>query len=240
MRVLIDLIILLIIALCAWRGWKKGLIVGLCGLLALGVSVYAADVISKAYYADYTQILDPVISGYTDTSTGTVTAEIDPEDEEAKHPYVELTKEEKEDVYSVTYAVMRQCGVAADPSEKIAAEFDEQYDKVDYALIGGMGEYLTARITYVLLFAAVFVLIYALFCILENILNLTFSLPGVADYVNRGLGAVAGVLRAIALLLVICCVCRYLGILLGNDRIVGTVFFEKLINSNFIANRLGI
>ena len=76
MHILIDLFIVLIIGLTAWRGWKKGVIVGLCGLLTLAVSVYGANVVATAYYTEYTQILDPFISGYVDTSTALVTKDV--------------------------------------------------------------------------------------------------------------------------------------------------------------------
>ena len=243
MHILIDLFIVLIIGLTAWRGWKKGVIVGLCGLLTLAVSVYGANVVATAYYTEYTQILDPFISGYVDTSTALVTKDVQEDaaqdGEEETMPYVLLSEEEKSDVYSVTYAVMRQCGVANRAAEKIAVEFSGQYTSVNSELVNAMGEYLTGRITYMVLFAAVFVLFITLFTIIENVLNLTFAMPGI-EKVNRGLGAAAGAIRAIGLLLVVCCVCRYLGLFLGNDRISATWIFEKMINSNLIANMLGV
>lgn len=247
MHILIDLLILLLIGLTAWRGWKKGVIVGLCGLLALVISIYGAHIVATAYYTEYTQILDPFISGYMDTSTTLVTQDTQDEtagdaaqdDENETKPYVILTDEEKKDVYSVTYAAMRQCGVANRAAEKIAAEFAGQYTTVDNTLVDAMGEYLTGRITYMILFAVGFILIMTLFTILENVLNLTFAMPGI-EKVNRGLGAAVGAIRAICLLLVVCCVCRYLGLFLGNDRISATWIFEGMINSNLIANILGV
>ena len=70
-------------------------------------------------------------------------------------------------------------------------------------------------------------------------LNLTFAMPGI-EKINRGLGAAAGAVRAICLLLVVCSVCRYLGLFLGNDRISATWIFEGMVNSNLIANILGV
>ena len=244
MHILIDLLIVLLIGLTAWRGWKKGLIVGLCGLLTLAVSIYGANVVARAFYAEYTQILDPFISGYVDTSTSLVTGtdaseSTGKDDAKTTKPYVFLSQEQKKDVYSVSYAVMRQCGVANRASEKIAQEFAGQYTTVDHTLVEAMGEYLTGRITYMVLFAAVFILFITLFTILENVLNLTFAMPGI-EKINRGTGAAVGALRCICLFLVIGCVCRYLGLFIGNDRIASTWLFETMINSNFIANMLGV
>ena len=46
MKLIIHLILLLILLLCAWSGWKRGLILGVGSLLALVISVYSADLLS--------------------------------------------------------------------------------------------------------------------------------------------------------------------------------------------------
>ena len=40
MKVLIDVVLLLSIALCVWGGYKKGLIMGIGGILAILIAVY--------------------------------------------------------------------------------------------------------------------------------------------------------------------------------------------------------
>ena len=49
MKLIIHLILLLILLLCAWSGWKRGLILGVGSLLALVISVYSADLLSTTY-----------------------------------------------------------------------------------------------------------------------------------------------------------------------------------------------
>ena len=244
MRFIINLILLLIIGLSAWRGYKKGMLVGICGILALVISIYGANLVATAYTDDYTSILDPFVSGYVETATGIVTDESTEEEEEGNaltKAYVQLSDGEKEDVRSVTFAVMRQCGVATDAANKIADEFAMEHTEVNYDLTNHMGTYLTERITFILLFAVVFIIIYIVFVVIENVLNLTLSIPTNAGMIaDKSCGVVLGLIRAIILLSVVGCVLRYLGMFIGVERVDHTWLLNKFVNSEFIAGRLGV
>lgn len=249
MRFLINCLLAFIIVLSAWRGYKKGIIVGLCGILALVVSIYGANLVATAYTGDYTSILDPFVSGYVETATGVVTdsAEGD-ETEEGEEDgnaltkaYVQLSEDEKQDVRSVTFAVMRQCGVSTHAANKIADEFAEEHTEINYDLTNHMGAYLTERITFIMLFAVVFIIIYIVFVVLENVLNLTFSIPtSMGAIVDHAGGVLMGFIRALILLSVAGCVMRYLGMFIGVERVDKTWLLNLFVNSEFIAGKLGV
>ena len=42
MRLIIDIILLVIVALCTWSGYKKGLIGGIAGILAVIIALFSA------------------------------------------------------------------------------------------------------------------------------------------------------------------------------------------------------
>lgn len=159
--------------------------------------------------------------------------------EENQSAFANLTDKEKRDVYHVSYAVICELGVADGAAEKIAKEAAEDTDEVGQPLAGILSEKLCAKFSYVVVFAVTFILSLILFAFLGNILDIRLELPGL-EKANNISGAVLGGIKGIILVLFICCVCRYLGIIIGETRIHKTVILEWLMNKNIIANILGI
>ena len=66
---IIDLVLLLIIILCAWRGFRNGLIAGVLAVCAVLFSVYAADILADTYSGEFTKMLEPFVTGVVDTAS---------------------------------------------------------------------------------------------------------------------------------------------------------------------------
>ena len=49
MKAVIDIILLIIIALCTWNGYKRGLVGGIAGILAIVVALFGGSILSSAY-----------------------------------------------------------------------------------------------------------------------------------------------------------------------------------------------
>ena len=61
MSVLLDLLILLILAFCVWRGMRRGLILTICGFLAIFVGFIGASVTVDVLNEPVARIIQPVI-----------------------------------------------------------------------------------------------------------------------------------------------------------------------------------
>lgn len=66
MHIVIDLVLLAIIIICVWSGYKKGFIIGIANLLGIIVSLYAAVLVSSAFSYDVVPVLRPFVSGYVE------------------------------------------------------------------------------------------------------------------------------------------------------------------------------
>ena len=64
MRAVIDLVLLAIIIISIWSGYKKGLIMGIAALCAAIISLYGASLVSEAYSYEVVPVLRPFVSGY--------------------------------------------------------------------------------------------------------------------------------------------------------------------------------
>ena len=67
MKAVIDIILLIIIALCTWNGYKRGLVGGIAGILAIVVALFGSSLLSSAYSHEVVPALEPFIDGYVDS-----------------------------------------------------------------------------------------------------------------------------------------------------------------------------
>ena len=55
----LDIIIIAVVAVAAWRGYRKGLVMTLCGFLAVFVALAGATVVSNALAGPVSQAIRP-------------------------------------------------------------------------------------------------------------------------------------------------------------------------------------
>lgn len=235
----LDLILIGIILLAAWKGFRAGFINGIAGILAVVVAVYGGNLISHTYSSEFTDMLEPFVSGIVESIEGKVMDSIKGEGDEGFVPVHDLTGVTDSDVGGICVAVMRQLGISEGSAEKLAEKVESQASEANAKMLEALTAVLCDRIAYIALFAIAFLLIIIIFTALGNILDLAFGLPGL-ESINHILGGVLGAVKGILIVLVITCVCRYLGIVLKTDLLEGTIIMRRLIDSNFIANLLQI
>ena len=72
---LIDTGILGIVAFCAWRGYRNGLIRGAFGIVTLIISLFLANTIATAYKDEFSGVLTPFVGGVIESALSDLTAE---------------------------------------------------------------------------------------------------------------------------------------------------------------------
>ncbi len=247
MSILIDLLIVAIIVYCAWQGLKKGLVNSAFGIFALIVAVFFGHIFATVYGNEFSNMFNPFATGLIDNAISTV-ADVQETDattyslegaEEAEAPVIILTESEKSDVYSVSYAALRQLGIAEKSAEAIAVEVAEDNTVVDQEMAIDLTAKLCDRIAYVLVLGIVFTIVAIIAAIIGNVLNLYFKLPNL-ETANKISGSVLGAVKGIIIVMFIACFCRYFGLILGQETISDTWLLEFFINHNGLANTLGM
>ncbi|MBR5491205.1 MAG: CvpA family protein, partial [Oscillospiraceae bacterium] len=66
MKGIIDILILIILVCGLWTGYKKGLIMGILGMLVLMVSIYGANLLSNTFSYDVVVALKPFAAGFVE------------------------------------------------------------------------------------------------------------------------------------------------------------------------------
>ena len=67
MKTVINIILIAIVALCTWHGFRKGLVGGIAGILAIVLALFGANLLSTAYSHQVTPVLHPFVDGFIDS-----------------------------------------------------------------------------------------------------------------------------------------------------------------------------
>ena len=225
MSIIIDLILVAIIAFCAWNGYRKGFIMGISGILALIIAFYGAQIVADTYSQEFTSMLKPFVSGIVDNAVAST-------QEENSAQY------EENDVYGVTYDALGNIGVLKTAAEDIAQEIAEKVERTGQTMREEIVNVLCSKIAYVLTAIIVFLLVLIVFTVIANILNLAFKLPGL-EFINEIFGGIFGFIKGAIIVVTIAWVMRYLGVLVDEDIVNKTVLLEWLMEHNLVTKFFG-
>ena len=238
MSLVIDLALVGIIALCGWRGFRTGIINGVCWVLAIVIAIYGANLIATAYSGDFSDMLHPFALGVIENTMSGDDKE-ETEGETVIDPNISVDERDELDVYTVAKAVLTRLGLADGAADSLATKVAGTNDRVSSAMASELTTLLCDRVSYVAVFAIAFTLIAIIFTVIGNVFDLSFGIPG-HENLNHVTGAALGVIRGILVVMVICCVGRYLGILIPDGVTEKTHIFKSLVEANKIASLLNI
>jgi len=238
---LLDLILLGVIALCAWRGSKNGILVGAVSILGIVACMVAGNIMADTYDDEFSSVPMSIGNGLVDNySTKILMADyaniVEGEDDDL---VVRLTDEQKRDVYAVSHAVCRQLGLAESVSGEIAGRVASQTNTVNQAMNHVLATEICLQVTHAGIFVIVFLLLIIILAAIRNTLDLYLSLPGL-EIVNRILGAVIGGVKGLIYVLLFATILRYAGVLVSDEVIQSSLLTRGLTEHNLIANILGI
>lgn len=174
-----DILIVALLALMAWRGAAKGLVLSLCGLAAVFVAFFAAQFLSDQFCEPVAGILRPIV---TQTIRG-AEAEPVPADPAQDYTVEELLSSIQEKGLFEGFSDFLEQGVA--------------YDSLGHGPLSpldALAGYLSLGIARALLFGGSFLIILLVWFLVSHALDLAFHLPILAE-VNTVGGLIAGLVK---------------------------------------------
>jgi len=225
---LIDLAIIGIVAFCAWRGYRNGLIRGVFGVLTLILSLFFANIAATAYSEEFKGMMAPFVGGIVDTTLSEMAmAGAEPEP---------LEHENQSEEFRTAYTVLRRIGLPVSAAVRVAELTVEE--GFEGQLSDAIAEKLSTALAYVTVFAISFVLIAIVFAVIGNLIGFVFSLPGL-KLLDIIAGVAFGFVKGLLIVLALSAVVRYFG-LLALDTLEETAVLNYLVGNNIVANMLGI
>ena len=206
MSLLLDLAVVAVLALCAWRGAVRGLVLTLCGLLAVLVAFGGAFFLSDRFSDGLASLIQPYIQVHVEDLLET-SAEEDTDD--AAPPSSGLSipgySEDEETIASLDEVLRALSGskLFAGLAQSVADAIDEGVLAVVTTAAAAVSAFLAQQIARSGLFLVSFFLILVVWWLLSHVLDLAFRLP-VLRTLNKSGGLLIGLAKGVLVLLVAC------------------------------------
>ncbi|MCD8088493.1 MAG: CvpA family protein [Oscillospiraceae bacterium] len=240
---IINLILVVIIVVCAWQGFKKGIIMGIVGVLVIILSLYGGQLLSDTFSYEVIPVLKPFLSGYMETQVENTTYELLGYEMDENENYVvdyslsDLLDQNPGIEETVAVETYKSLGFFDAIAEDLGAKVVEYMDENDATLSSSVITILCQAVTWYGGFLLFFIIIYALLTVLVNIPNLSFRLPYVG-IVNDVVGLGIGIFTGFLLCSVIIWALQFVGLLIPEETLrsasLATYFLDKNMLSNYI------
>lgn len=239
MAFLLDLALVLAVLYCGWRGFRTGIINGICSILAVIVAIYGANLVATAYSSEFTGVMKPFATGLVESIESDLADYAAGTADEDVEPKLPLSVTELDDDVLLSRSVLRELGFLEEVAAAMAERVPVVREERSLSQVEAVTEVICDRICFVLIFAIAYLLITLVFSVIGNVLDVTFGIPG-HENINHITGAVLGVAQGVMLVIVLTCLVRYLGILIPDTLLERTWITEKLVEGNKLASLLGL
>ena len=237
MKIIIDIVLLTIVALCTWGGYRKGLIGGIAGIIAIVIAIFSGGLISSTYSQEVVPALEPFVDGFIDSASNREAVL-----QEMGYGGTDLSLEdvlERDSSlrYDYAYECLRAVGFYDERAEELAGQ------SVRYAADNGVDmtdavvAVLCDTVTYVAGLTLSFLLILILIVAIGNVGNLSFRLPNMELLDEIG-GAVLGFVKGVLYCVLLCWLLSFFGIVIGKDTLSETTLAQFFLSFRFLTNGL--
>ncbi len=241
MKTAIDILLLVILVYGTWTGYKRGLIMGLAGVLVLVVSVYGANLLSNAFSYDVVPALRPFAGGYIEKMVDGEDGVLQSMDWDNDHNYSlnDLLSQYTDEHDEFAAECFRRLGItpaAADVMAESAVSYSREHNE---NLVDAIVHELCARISYMGCFVIAFLIIVIILTVVINLPNLSYKIPHL-DLANDIAGTVIGFVTAAAYCAVFVWALKFMGIIIGGETLGDTVLGGWFLKHDFLAKILGV
>ena len=236
-RLILDIVLLVIIALCTWSGYRRGLIGGIAGILAVVIALFGGSLLSSAYSHEVEPVLQPFVDGYIDSQNI--------RDDVLKtmgYGYTDLSLEDvlaRDSSLRYDYAVecMKTVGIYQERAEEMAAKSVEYASRTGVSMTDAVVSVLCGTVSFVGGLVVAFLLILILLVAIGNIGNLSFRLPSLELLDEIG-GAVLGFAKGFLYCVLLCWVLSFMGLIIGRDTLETTTLAQFFLQIKFLTGGL--
>ena len=237
-RLILDIILLLIVAICTWSGYRKGLIAGIAGILAVIIALFGGSLLSSAYSREVVPVLEPFVDGYIDSQN--TRNEIVKKLNNGYETDLSLEDFLARDTslrYNYAEECMKTVGIYQDRAEEMARMAVDYADRNGVSMTDAVVTVLCNTASFVGGLTVAFLMILILLVAIGNIGNLSFRLPNLELLDEIG-GAVLGFVKGFLYCVLLCWLLSFLGLIIGKDTLESTTLAQFFLQIKFLTSGL--
>lgn len=227
-----DLAIVVILAVFAFHGAHRGLLLSLCGLVAVIVAFIGAG-----FVAD---LLSPKVAGYLEPKFAfTIEAELERQlDAALPDPSTPSGAPAGNVPLTDVLNILKDMGLYQSAVDAVNDAVEKGMTDVAAGAAAAVAASIAGTVAYMILFVVSFVAILILWTLLSHALDLVAKLPGLS-FLNKTGGALLGLLKGCAILFLCAWVLRYLGNIIPEEAVEETRLLRFFMTANPVALALG-
>lgn len=237
MKLIIDIVLLVIIALCTWNGFKRGLVGEIIGLFIIMVALLGGTVLSNAYSGEVIPALRPFISGYVDSQNTRDRILDNMGYGESDYSLEDILASDSSLRYDYAYECLTDIGFYEKTCDRLAEDCVKYSEEKDTDMTSAVTEIMCQTMTYVLGLTVAFLMILIILVAIGNLLNLSMRLPGMENLDEIG-GTVLGFVKGFMYCVLLCWFLSFLGSVLGKSTLYNTTLARFFMAFEFITNGL--
>lgn len=238
MKWAIDLVLLAVLLLCGWNGYKKGLIMEIGAMLCLVVSLYAATLVANTFSYEVVSALKPFAGGYIEDVIATKAPER-LEYDLSEYSINDVIAEDPEKAHALAKATFQCLGVYEVTADELADDVQAYADENKVSLKNAIIDVCCNTVVYAAAVSLIFMIILIFLTVLGNIPNLSFRLPNMEEVDEIG-GALVGLLRGVVLCMLAVWALKFLGLVIGEETLAGTILAKLFEKFGFVSFFLGV
>ena len=237
MKLILNLSLLIILILCVWGGFKKGLIWSIAGLVSIIFSLVIANALSSAYSKELVPALNPFIGGFIDSETTTddVLQKLGYEDSDLS--LNDILAQDSSLRYDYAYEAIRDIGFYRDVSEEMARDSVTYADTNQVSMTEAVIVVVCNTVAYVACITLAFIMILILLTAVLDLFNLEFKLPNI-DIIDEVGGSALGLMKGFLYCVLLCWVLGFMGLVIGKDTADDTAMVRFFLAFRFITKTL--
>ena len=241
MKGIIDILILIILVCGLWTGYKKGLIMGILGMVVLMVSIYGANLLSNTFSYDLIVAMEPFAAGFVEDKVEGEDGAIETLgwENEKNYSFEDLIAQHEDELEEMAILSYEKMGIAPSSAEIMGVAALEYAESEDENLMDAIIHELCSRISYVGCFVIAFTLIAIMLTVLINLPNLSYRIPHL-ELANDIGGTALGLIMAIGYCAILVWVLKFMGIIIGMETLSETTLGKFFLNRDIMTAILGI
>ena len=202
--IVLDVVLVALVALGAWRGARKGLVLTLCGLLAIVVAYAGAIYVSQEFSDGLSAVLQPAVEERLQNTLNKALEEGAGQGEGSGDSVQSMTVDQILDVVGDS----RLFGIALG---SLREELQQGVNQTASTAITAVSAAVAGYVARMILFSVAFLLVLLAWTLLSHILDLACRLP-VLHALNKLLGALAGGVQVLVILFAVGWILRVLAV----------------------------
>ncbi len=237
----INLVLIAILIICAWQGFKKGIIMGIIEVLVIILSLYGAQLLTDTFSYEVIPVLQPFVNGYIENQVQENTyLAFGYEPDENGDFDVDLSvgdlldsrPEAREEITLTTYQGL---GLYDELARTLTDRSLEYAEENNASLVSSVVTVVCQSITWYGGFLLAFILVFTVLIVIVNIPNLSFRIPYVGIVNDIG-GLAIGIFTGALFCSVVVWAMQFIGILLPEETVRSTGLAAYFLDKNMLAN----